>query len=86
MLQPHLATGLPVVVSEVGMRTSAGASASGAVDPFSPLLAPTLINDRRSKARTRHRAVRLLEEAGFTAPIWHKRYTPIINAVVAAAG
>ena len=31
MLQPHLATGLPVVVTEVGMRTYAGASASGAL-------------------------------------------------------
>ncbi len=31
MLGPHLATGLPVVVSEVGMRTYAGASASGAL-------------------------------------------------------
>lgn len=31
MLEPHLATGLPVVVSEVGMRTYAGASASGAL-------------------------------------------------------
>ena len=30
-LGPHLATGLPVVVSEVGMRTYAGASASGAL-------------------------------------------------------
>jgi hypothetical protein len=31
MLEPHFATGLPVVVSEVGMRTYAGASASGAL-------------------------------------------------------
>lgn len=31
MLGPHLGTGLPVVVSEVGMRTYAGASASGAL-------------------------------------------------------
>jgi hypothetical protein len=31
MLEPQLATGLPVVVSEVGMRTYAGASASGAL-------------------------------------------------------
>lgn len=31
MLEPHLTTGLPVVVSEVGMRTYAGASASGAL-------------------------------------------------------
>ena len=31
MLEPHLATGLPVAVSEVGMRTYAGASASGAL-------------------------------------------------------
>ncbi|HTX01525.1 MAG TPA: hypothetical protein VMD59_22260 [Acidimicrobiales bacterium] len=31
MLEPHLATGLPVVASEVGMRTYAGASASGAL-------------------------------------------------------
>lgn len=31
MLEPHLKTGLPVVVSEVGMRTYAGAAASGAL-------------------------------------------------------
>ena len=31
MLEPHLATGLPVVVTEVGMRTYVGASASGAL-------------------------------------------------------
>ena len=31
MLEPHLAAGVPVVVSEVGMRTYAGASASGAL-------------------------------------------------------
>ena len=35
MLEPHLATGLPVVVSEVG-RTYAGASASGALRFGSP--------------------------------------------------
>jgi hypothetical protein len=31
MLEPHLGTGRPVVVSEVGMRTYAGASGSGAL-------------------------------------------------------
>jgi ubiquinone/menaquinone biosynthesis C-methylase UbiE len=75
---------------QAGLREAARVLARGGhlvlVDLFSPLLAPTLINDRRSKARTRHRADRLLQEAGFTAPIWHKLYTPIINAVVAVAG
>lgn len=74
---------------QVGLQDAAGVLARGGhlvlVDLFSPLLAPTLINDRRTKPRTRPRANRLLEEAGFTAAIWHKQYTPIINAVVAVA-
>lgn len=66
-------------------RVLAGKGQLLLVDLFSPLLAPTLINDRRDKARTRRRVDRLLEQAGFTSASWDKLYTPIINAVVAVA-
>jgi ubiquinone/menaquinone biosynthesis C-methylase UbiE len=55
------------------------------VDLFSVLLAPTLFNQRQEKARTRRRAERLLQAAGFTSTVWHDLYTPIIKAVIAVA-
>ena len=53
------------------------------VDLFSLLLAPTLLGERRRKARTKRRVERLLDAAGFSAPAWHDLYTPIIKAVTA---
>lgn len=55
------------------------------VDQFSLLLAPTLLGSRRVKARTKHRANRMVRSAGFDALRWHGLYTLIINAVVATA-
>ena len=49
-----------------------------------PLLAPALLGQRRGKARTRGRAERLLNAAGFTSLAWHDLYTPIIKAVTAS--
>ncbi|OBI40239.1 hypothetical protein A5707_09970 [Mycobacterium kyorinense] len=54
------------------------------VDQFSRWLAPTLITTRRGKARTRGRATRLLLQAGFCSPRWHRLHAVIINAVTAA--
>lgn len=53
------------------------------VDQFSVLLAPTLLRSRRGKARTRHRATKLVTDAGFEAPRWHHVYATIINGVTA---
>jgi ubiquinone/menaquinone biosynthesis C-methylase UbiE len=53
------------------------------VDQFSTWLLPTLVGDRRGKARTKRRATRLLEAAGYTAPQWHPLYAVIIRAVTA---
>lgn len=50
-------------------------------DLFSSLLIPTLIGQRRDKARTRHRATTLLTDAGFEQPKWHPIYSVLINAV-----
>jgi ubiquinone/menaquinone biosynthesis C-methylase UbiE len=52
-------------------------------DLFSPLLAPTMVGSRRHKARTAHRAARLLVAAGFQALQWHDVEAPVIRAVVA---
>lgn len=52
-------------------------------DLFSPLLLPTLLAERRRKARTRRRAARLLSTAGFQGLVWHDLYAPIIKAVTA---
>lgn len=52
-------------------------------DLFSSLLVPTLVGDRRRKARTRRRAEALLHESGLVAPEWHDVYTPLIHAVSA---
>ena len=53
------------------------------VDQFSRWLLPTLAVGRRGKARTRHRANRLLLRAGFDHPCWHRVHAVIINGVVA---
>ena len=53
------------------------------VDQFSRWLVPTLVGSRRSKARTKGRADRLLLQAGFQSPKWHKLHAVIINAVTA---
>jgi ubiquinone/menaquinone biosynthesis C-methylase UbiE len=54
------------------------------VDQFSRLLVPTMLTSRRGKARTRGRATRLLLNAGFRSPQWHRLHAVIINAVTAA--
>jgi ubiquinone/menaquinone biosynthesis C-methylase UbiE len=53
------------------------------VDQFSRLLMPTMLTSRRGKARTRGRATRLLLNAGFRAPQWHRLHAVIINGVTA---
>ncbi len=53
------------------------------VDLFSLLLAPTLLGQRRHKARTKGRVGPLLDAAGLSQPVWHDLYTPIIKAVTA---
>jgi ubiquinone/menaquinone biosynthesis C-methylase UbiE len=55
------------------------------VDLFSVLLVPTLLTRRQDKARTRRRAERLLQAAGFTSLAWHHLYSPIIKAVIGVA-
>jgi ubiquinone/menaquinone biosynthesis C-methylase UbiE len=52
-------------------------------DLFSPLLVPTLLAGRRGKARSRRRASRLLNAAGFKDLAWHNMYAIIIKAVTA---
>jgi ubiquinone/menaquinone biosynthesis C-methylase UbiE len=56
------------------------------VDQFSRLLLPTMLTSRRGKARTRRRATRLLRDAGFSSPQWHRLYAVIINAATATKG
>jgi ubiquinone/menaquinone biosynthesis C-methylase UbiE len=56
------------------------------IDQFSAWLAPTLLGGRRSKARTKRRATRLLAQAGFSSPQWHDLYAVIIRAAVATTG
>lgn len=53
------------------------------VDQFSAWLLPTLLGARREKARTKGRATRFLEAAGFRDPEWHNLYAVIIRAVTA---
>ncbi|MGV0495105.1 class I SAM-dependent methyltransferase, partial [Mycobacterium kansasii] len=53
------------------------------VDRFSPWLVPTLAVGRGGRARTRHRAEKLLLQAGFQSPKWQRLYAVIINAVTA---
>ena len=55
------------------------------VDQFSGWLVPTLLFSRSGKARTRRRANRLLDAAGFGPVAWRRVYAVIINAAVAAA-
>jgi ubiquinone/menaquinone biosynthesis C-methylase UbiE len=52
------------------------------VDQFSWWLLPTMLTSRRGKARTRRRATRLLLNAGFCSPDWHRLCAVIINAAV----
>jgi ubiquinone/menaquinone biosynthesis C-methylase UbiE len=52
-------------------------------DLFSAMLVPTLIASRLHKARTKRRATRLLQAAGFQAIQWHDIDTVIIRAVTA---
>jgi SAM-dependent methyltransferase len=54
------------------------------VDQFSAWLLPTLLAGRRSKARTKRRATRLLATAGFRSIEWHNLYAVIIRAVTAS--
>jgi ubiquinone/menaquinone biosynthesis C-methylase UbiE len=53
------------------------------VDQFSSWLTPTLLAGRRSRARTKHRATRLLAAVGFQWPEWHDLYAVVIRAAVA---
>lgn len=53
------------------------------VDQFSLLLVPTMVGDRRGKARTRRRASTLLRRAGFDNLRWHRVYSLIIAGVTA---
>jgi len=55
------------------------------VDQFSSWLVPTLIFGRSGKARTKRRAGRLAEAAGFGSVARHAVYAVIINAVTATA-
>jgi ubiquinone/menaquinone biosynthesis C-methylase UbiE len=52
-------------------------------DLFSAWLAPTLVGQRRGKARTRHRAAGLLAAAGFRAVQWHDVEAVIIRTATA---
>jgi ubiquinone/menaquinone biosynthesis C-methylase UbiE len=52
-------------------------------DLFSPLLWPTLLADRRGKARTRARGTMLVTAVGLRSPQWHHVYAVIIQAVIA---
>ncbi|HUC04188.1 MAG TPA: class I SAM-dependent methyltransferase [Acidimicrobiales bacterium] len=53
-------------------------------DLFSWWLAPTLVLGRRSHARTRRRAQRLLETAGFESVSWRRLYMLVIGTAVAS--
>jgi ubiquinone/menaquinone biosynthesis C-methylase UbiE len=55
------------------------------VDQFSNWLLPTLVVNRRGKARTKRRADHLLATAGFQGIAWHDLYATIIKAVTATA-
>jgi ubiquinone/menaquinone biosynthesis C-methylase UbiE len=55
-------------------------------DLFSGWLTPTLVGGRRHKARTKRRASRLLERAGFLGVQWHDVEAVVIRTVTAARG
>jgi ubiquinone/menaquinone biosynthesis C-methylase UbiE len=52
-------------------------------DQFSPILWPTLLTVRRGKARTRERASRLIEAAGFREHHWGRLYSVLISSAIA---
>jgi ubiquinone/menaquinone biosynthesis C-methylase UbiE len=70
-----------------GIRECARVLAPGGAlmltDLFSNLLWPTLVGNRRGKARTRSRATRLITAAGLREPRWHPCYAVIIRSVTA---
>jgi ubiquinone/menaquinone biosynthesis C-methylase UbiE len=70
-----------------GVRECARALAPGGTlvltDLFSNLLWPTMLGSRRSKARTRSRAARLVTAAGLHDVQWHPCYAVIIQSVTA---
>lgn len=53
-------------------------------DRFSLWLLPTLLAGRRTKARTKQRATRLLSAAGLHTVEWHRLYAVIIQAATAS--
>ena len=55
-------------------------------DLFSGWLTPTLVGGRRHKARTKRRASRRLERAGFLDVQWHDVEAVVIRTVTAARG
>jgi hypothetical protein len=64
------------------VRVLASAGHIVLADLFSPWLMPTLVGSRRTKARTKSRANRLLSSAGLHVLGWHNVY-PLIKAVAA---
>jgi ubiquinone/menaquinone biosynthesis C-methylase UbiE len=70
-----------------GLRECARVLAMGGrmilTDQFSLLLWPTLLTARRGKARTRGRASRLIESAGFREHQWRRLYTLLISTAIA---
>ncbi|MGH9092718.1 MAG: class I SAM-dependent methyltransferase [Acidimicrobiales bacterium] len=53
------------------------------VDQCSRWLLPTLVGDRRGKARTPRQLVRLLDGAGFSGIRWQRLYAVVIGAATA---
>lgn len=54
------------------------------VDLFCAALVPTLLGDRRYKARTKARLQALLASGGFVQPVWHDVAGRLIRAAVTA--
>jgi ubiquinone/menaquinone biosynthesis C-methylase UbiE len=70
-----------------GLRECARVLAPGGwlvlTDLFTPWLWPTLLLGGRDRARTRASATRLVTEAGFRSPAWHRTYATILGTVTA---